>query len=99
MLMVELVKSLVELTGETTDEEVVSDAFEDVDNVADVRTELEVNRLEVKGAEDVTTELEVARLEVTTTLLEVATDEDEEEVATEADDEPHDQPEEDEDDG
>ena len=71
MLTVELVKSLVELTGETTVEEVVRDALDDVDDVADVSTELEVKRLEV------------------TTAL------DEEEVATEADDEPHDQPDED----
>jgi len=71
VLTVELVKSLVELTGETTVEEVVRDALDDVDDVADVSTELEVKRLEV------------------TTAL------DEEEVATEADDEPHDQPDED----
>ena len=96
MLTVELVKSLVELTGETRVEEVVRDALDDVDGVADVSTELDVNRLDVKGADEVSTELEVKRLEViTTTLLVVAADEDEEEVATEADDEPHDQPDED----
>ena len=86
VLTVELVKSLVEPTGETRVEEVVRDALDDVDGVADVSTELEVNRLDVKGADEVSTELEVKRLEVTTTtLLVVAADDEEEEVATEAD--------------
>jgi hypothetical protein len=41
VLTVELVKSLVELTGETRVDEVVRDALDDVDSVAEVSTELE----------------------------------------------------------